>query len=91
MNLVIANDSGPLHMAVALGIPVVTVFGPTDPKRTGPYGNEQHVVRSGVDCSPCLSKECRLPRVECLERITPEHVMRAVRDVLIAAKADIIS
>lgn len=91
MNLVVANDSGPLHMAVALDIPVVTVFGPTDPKRTGPYGNEQHVVRSGVDCSPCLRKECRLPRVECLERITPEHVMRAVRNVLGAVKAGIIS
>ncbi len=86
MNLVLANDSGPLHMAVALGIPVVTVFGPTDPKRTGPYGVGRHVLSSKIDCSPCLGKVCRLPRVECLERVTVEQVMGAVRDVLSVKK-----
>jgi len=88
MNLVLANDSGPLHMAVALGIPVVTVFGPTDPKRTGPYGTGHHVLRSVMDCSPCLGKDCRLPQIECMERVTFEQVMGAVRDVLSVTKAE---
>jgi lipopolysaccharide heptosyltransferase I len=86
MNLVVANDSGPLHMAVALGIPVVTMFGPTEPKRTGPYGAGHHVIRSGIDCSPCFGRDCPLPKVECMERITPGQVMAAVREVLTAAK-----
>jgi len=88
MDLVLANDSGPLHMAVALGIPVVAIFGPTDPKRTGPYGAGQHVVRSEIDCCPCFGKDCRLPQVECMERITPDQVMVAVCDVLSVAKAE---
>lgn len=87
MNLVVANDSGPLHMAAAVGIPVVTMFGPTDPRRTGPYGAGHHVVRSEMDCCPCLGKECRLPQIECMINITPEQVMRVVRKVLSAAEA----
>ena len=87
MNLVVANDSGPLHMAVALGIPVVTMFGPTEPKRTGPYGAGHHVLQPGIDCSPCFSKECRMARLDCMERITPEHAMVAVREVLRVIKA----
>lgn len=88
MNLVVVNDSGPLHMAVAVGVPVVTFFGPTDPKRTGPYGARHHVIRSGVDCSPCFSKNCRLTRVECMERITPAQVMHLIREILGTTKAD---
>jgi len=88
MDLVLANDSGPLHMAVAQGVPVVALFGPTDPKRTGPYGAGHHVIRSGMDCCPCFGKDCRLPQVECMERIRPEQVMGSVRDVLRAAKAE---
>lgn len=88
MRLVVANDSGPLHMGVALGVPVVTFFGPTDPRRTGPYGAGHHVLRSGVDCSPCFDKKCRLARVECMESITPEQVMRAVREAWRNVKTD---
>lgn len=88
MHLVLANDSGPLHMAVALDVPVVTVFGSTDPKRTGPYGEGHHVMRSEMDCSPCFGKDCRFPQIECMERITPEQVMVAVREVLSRAEVD---
>jgi lipopolysaccharide heptosyltransferase I len=86
MNLVVVNDSGPLHMAVALKIPVVTLFGPTEPKRTGPYGTGHHVIRSGMDCSPCYGKDCLFSQVKCMEHITPAQVMLAVREVLSATK-----
>lgn len=87
MKLVVANDSGPLHMAAALAVPVVTFFGPTDPGRTGPYGEGHHVMRSGVDCSPCFRKQCRLASLECMEHISPEQVLVAVRDVWRSGKA----
>ncbi len=57
-SLVIANDSGPMHIAVALGRPLVTPFGPTNPVRTGPYGRSGSVVRVDLPCSPCYSKIC---------------------------------
>jgi lipopolysaccharide heptosyltransferase I len=88
MNLVLVNDSGPLHMAVALGVPVVTMFGPTDPRRTGPYGSGHQVLSSVMDCCPCFGKECTLPVVECMRRITPDQVMGAVRSVLQVAKGN---
>ena len=87
MNLVLVNDSGPLHLAVAQGIPVVTMFGPTDPKRTGPYGDGHYVLRSDISCSPCFDKHCHLPRVDCMAGITPEQVMGAIRGILNPPKA----
>jgi lipopolysaccharide heptosyltransferase II len=82
MNLVVVNDSGPLHMAVALGIPVVTLFGPTDPRRTGPYGEGHRVITSKVACRPCFARVCKLPEVECMNRISPSDVIEASREVL---------
>ncbi|MEI7766192.1 MAG: lipopolysaccharide heptosyltransferase II [Phycisphaerae bacterium] len=57
-DLVIGNDSGPLHVAVALGRPVVGIYGPTDPNYVGPYDQLDHVVRHPVPCHPCRRKEC---------------------------------
>lgn len=82
MNLVIVNDSGPLHMAVALGVPVVTLFGPTDANRTGPYGAGHDVCVSKVACRPCLAKRCPLPSVECMDQIPVSAVVEASRKVL---------
>jgi heptosyltransferase-2 len=58
LSLLITNDSGPMHLASALEIPTVAVFGPTDERETGPMGRDARVVRKHVDCSPCLLKEC---------------------------------
>ena len=66
MDLVIANDSGPIHMAAALGTPVLTVFGPTDPLRTGPYGPGHRVIKGKLKCQPCFSKVCRFRDSACL-------------------------
>ena len=82
MNLAIVNDSGPLHLATALGIPVVTMFGPTDPRRTGPYGQGHRVITTDVACRPCFARVCRLSRVECMEGITVGQVVEAAREVL---------
>lgn len=74
MDLLIANDSGPIHMAAAVGTPVLVVFGPTDHVRTGPYGDAHRVVTAKIDCRPCFSRQCRREDVACLSGVTPEHV-----------------
>lgn len=85
MDLVITVDSGPMHIAAATGTPVLALFGPTDPRRTGPYGAAHRVlVREGLACRPCLSRTCRLPEADtrCLRGLTPEVVLAAARDML---------
>lgn len=76
--LLITTDSGPMHLAAAMGTPVVALFGPTDPSRTGPYGESHTTIRKGTSCSPCLLKKCKTR--ECMYAI-------AVHDVFAAAKA----
>jgi len=77
---VITTDSGPMHLAAAVGTPVIALFGPTDPARTGPYGTGHTVVRTNLSCSPCLLKKCSTK--ECMEKITPEQVLAAVEKKL---------
>jgi lipopolysaccharide heptosyltransferase I len=71
--LVIANDSGPMHIAAALNRPLVTMFGPTNPIRTGPYRRMDSVVRIDIECSPCYSRRCS--HTSCLKWLTVEMVM----------------
>lgn len=86
MDVVVVNDSGPLHLAAALGVPTVTMFGPTDPARTGPYGEGHRVVTTEMDCRPCFDRVCRYSTTACMKEIPPERVLAAVRDVLGKAK-----
>ena len=79
-SLVVANDTGPMHMAAALGRPLVTVFGPTDPARTGPYGRPDSVVRLDVPCSPCLSRRC--VHQTCLRSLGIEPVLATAAEQL---------
>ncbi|HEY8240308.1 MAG TPA: glycosyltransferase family 9 protein, partial [Kiritimatiellia bacterium] len=74
LSLVITVDSGPMHMAAALGIPVLAVFGATDPKRTGPFGAAHRVVTlGGLPCQPCFSRTCIRPErdTKCLVDLRP--------------------
>lgn len=81
----ITNDSGPMHIAAALGIPVVAIFGPTSAARTGPYGDGHQVLTSRIPCSPCFSRVCRHdPELECLHLIKPIHVVDRIRPLLTA-------
>jgi heptosyltransferase I len=82
MDLLIANDSGPVHMAAAVGTPVLAVFGPTDPARTGPYGPGHRVLTAALPCRPCYSRTCRRPGIPCLEGVTPERVRNAALEML---------
>ena len=78
--LAISNDSGPMHIAAALDVPVVAVFGPTSAGRTGPYGNRHTIVESGVPCAPCYRKKC--PDVKCMRGIAPEVVYEKVKNLI---------
>jgi lipopolysaccharide heptosyltransferase I len=75
--LVVANDSGPMHIAAALGRPLVTPFGPTNPVRTGPYRRMDSVLRVDIPCSPCYSRRCS--HVSCLKWIEPDSVLELAR------------
>lgn len=79
--LVVTNDSGPMHIAAALGVPTVAVFGPTDDVATGPYGLRTRVVRQPVDCSPCMLRVCPIDH-RCMTRLSAEAVADAARELL---------
>jgi lipopolysaccharide heptosyltransferase I len=82
MDLLISNDSGPVHMAVAAGTRTLVMFGPTDPARTGPYGPGHRTVTASYDCAPCFSRVCRRDGIPCLSGITPEHVSELALEML---------
>jgi len=81
--VLLANDYGPMHVAAAVGTPVVAISGPTSPARTGPYGKGHRVLANQIPCSPCFSRTCRNSiQLECLTSITAEEAIEAVRDQL---------
>jgi heptosyltransferase I len=75
---VITTDSGPMHLAAAVGTPVIALFGPTDPARTGPYGEGHTIIQSELPCSPCFLKKCRTKK--CMKEILPEQVFAVVEN-----------
>jgi heptosyltransferase-1 len=80
----VTNDSGPMHFAVALGRPVVSIFGPTDPIWIGPYGRDGAVLQAGVPCSPCLLRQlsrCRFGHV-CMENVSARAVIERMEDAI---------
>jgi lipopolysaccharide heptosyltransferase I len=81
--VVVTNDTGPMHIAAAVGTPVVAIFGPTDPSLTGPYGPNHTILRAGLPCSPCLSRQCQHnPHMECMTAITVDQVLAALQKYL---------
>lgn len=80
-HLVASNDTGTMHLAAALGVPVVAVFGSTEPAWTAPLGEIHRVVREPVDCSPCFLKECPID-YRCMLRIAPERVADEMASLL---------
>ena len=79
--LLITNDTGPRHMAVALGRPVVSILGPTDPGHTQHLLAGQRVLREPVECSPCHLKTCPIDH-RCMTRVRPERVVDAALELL---------
>jgi lipopolysaccharide heptosyltransferase I len=82
MDLAVSVDSGPMHMAAAAGTPVLALFGPTDPVRTGPYGQEHRVLNAPrTPCWPCRKRTCPVCR-QAMRELTPEMVFEASRAML---------
>jgi heptosyltransferase-1 len=82
-DLMITNDTGPMHVAAALGKPLVALFGPTEPRRTGPYGQLENVLRLDLPCSPCLKSRCHYEKPEeCLKALSPAQVFERVQKLL---------
>lgn len=77
----LTNDSGAMHIASALGVPTVTVFGATDDVGTGPTGPLARIVREPVECSPCLKRECPIDH-RCMTRVEADRVAQVALDLL---------
>lgn len=78
----VGPDSGPGHLCAAIGVPYVSLFGPTPATRVAPYGNAENVVRAAVPCSPCSRKRCPGLDTLCMRLITPEMVLQQVEKYL---------
>jgi len=79
--LIVTNDSGPMHLAAALGVPLVAIFGSTDERATGPVGARVRIVKHRVACSPCGLRECPVD-FRCLRGISVEEVFRATLELV---------
>jgi heptosyltransferase-2 len=79
--LFLTNDSGSMHIASALGIPTVAIFGATDDTTTGPTGLNARVVRQPVDCSPCLLRECPIDH-RCMTGVSADRVVKEALELL---------
>ena len=79
----LTNDTGPMHVAAALGKPLVALFGPTEPRRTGPYGQLENVLRIELPCSPCMKSVCTWKNpIECLTAISPQAVFERAQKLV---------
>jgi len=75
-SLVVSNDSGLMHIAAALKIPLVAVYGSTDPAHTPPLSENHRIARLDLNCSPCFKRECPLDHLNCLNQLSAELVLR---------------
>jgi lipopolysaccharide heptosyltransferase II len=80
-NLLLTNDTGTMHLAALLGVPVVAVFGSTEPRLTGPLGNGHIILRHHVECSPCFLRECPID-FRCMKAVSADEVAGAVLSML---------
>lgn len=81
-DLVVGNDSGPVHVSAAMGVPTVSIFGSTSPVWTSPQGPRTRIVTSGAECSPCFMKECPEGDTHCLQDIKVDDVFDAAMEIM---------
>ncbi len=78
-SLVISNDSAVMHLASYVDVPTLAVFGPTDEKKYGPWSQKNAVVKSSLDCRPCMSAQCASSDLACMEKIGVDEVFLAAK------------
>ncbi|MEO6392794.1 MAG: lipopolysaccharide heptosyltransferase II [Pyrinomonadaceae bacterium] len=81
IDLLVTNDTGPAHIAAALGRPVLVIFGPTDPTTTRPFGDLAVVIRHPPDCAPCMLRDCPIDH-RCMTAISPDEIFDQAMKVL---------
>ena len=79
-DVLVTNDSGPMHIGYAVRTPVVAIFGSTSPVHTGPVGKKDVAIKKDLDCAPCFERECRRRDLKCMEMITSYEVFEAVKE-----------
>ncbi len=77
-NKVVTNDSGLMHIAAAVGTPLVAVYGSTSTGYTPPLSQKVQVVQTNISCRPCFKKQCPLKHLKCLTELSPEMVWQAL-------------
>jgi ADP-heptose:LPS heptosyltransferase len=88
LDILVTNDSGPMHLAAAVGTRVIALFGPTDPARTAPLGSGHRMLGLQLDCAPCHRPVCPLGHNACLHELQVDEVFDAVLDVIEHGSSD---
>jgi heptosyltransferase-2 len=80
-DLLVTNDTGPAHIASALGRPTLVIFGPTNPLTTRPFSETGEIVREPPDCAPCMLRDCPIDH-RCMTAISPDQVFKRAQAML---------
>lgn len=80
LNLLITNDSGPMHIAAAYGVNIIAIFGPTNYKETFPYGTDYKIISKHLECSPCMKRVCPLKHHNCMKLIKAKDVLKVINE-----------
>lgn len=82
--VLVSGDTGPMHLAAAVGIKVIALFGSMDERRAGPYGSAHRVLKKDLPCVPCEEKTCPLQTTQCMKDITVDEVFAEVQQILVS-------
>ena len=78
----LTNDSGPMHVAAAYDVPTIALFGPTDATKTSPFSQKAQIVRTQMECAPCMKRTCPLKHHKCMKELTPQLVLQKLKEII---------